>query len=186
MNANQITIRQSDEHDRDEILAVHLDAFGNDEGPVIATLVDQMFDDATGKPIYSLVAEADERIIGHVLFTAVTMEPAATPLKHQILAPLAVVNEQQGRGIGGRLVRDGFRRLADDGVDLVFVLGDPDYYSRFGFKPAGVRGFQAPHPIPDQHAGAWMVHELETGVIDSCGGTVKCCNALNDRKHWIE
>ena len=48
MNASNISIRQSREHERDEILAVHLDAFGDDEGPVIATLVDQLFNDATG------------------------------------------------------------------------------------------------------------------------------------------
>ena len=186
MNANEITIRESHEQERDEILAVHLNAFDDVEGPVIAKLVDELLDDATARPIYSLVAETDGRLVGHVLFTAVTVELDAARVRHQILAPLAVVTDQQRRGIGDRLVREAFRRLSDDDVSLVFVLGYPDYYSRFGFKPAGVRGFQAPYPIPDKHADAWMVHELKSGCIDSHEGTIKCCNALDDRKYWIE
>jgi len=186
MNANEITIRESCESDRDAILSVHVCAFGSEEGPAIAKLVGELLDDATARPIYSLVAETDGRLVSHVLFTAVTIEPDAMQSKHQLLAPLAVVTDQQRRGIGDRLVREGFRRLTDDEVGLVFVLGDPDYYSRFGFKPAGVRGFQAPYPIPDEHADAWMVHELKTGVIDSCEGTIKCCDALDHRQHWIE
>lgn len=186
MNTSEFSIRPSHEGERDVILEVHLNAFGDDEGPVIATLVDQLLDDASGRPIYSLVAESDGRIVGHVLFTAVTIEPSTKQSKHQILAPLAVLADQQRRGIGGLLIREGFRRLSDDDVDLVFVLGHPDYYLRFGFKPAGVRGFQAPYPIRDEHADAWMIHELRTGAIDSCEGTVKCCDALNDRKYWIE
>lgn len=186
MNASGITIRAAHDHERYQVLSVHLDAFGDEEGPVIAKLVGELLDDATARPIYSLVAEIDGHLVGHVLFTAVTVEPDEAQVKHQILAPLAVVTEQQSRGIGDRLVREGFRRLTDDEVGLVFVLGYPDYYSRFGFKPAGVRGFQAPYPIPDEHADAWMVHELKPGAIDSHEGTIKCCNALDDRQHWIE
>lgn len=186
MNANEITIRESSEPDRDAILAVHSDAFGSEEGPAIAELVDELLDDATARPIYSLVSEAHGRLIGHVLFTAVAIERDATQSKHQLLAPLAVVTEQQSRGIGDRMVREGLQLLSDAGVGLVFVLGYPDYYSRFGFKPAGVRGFKAPYPIPDEHAEAWMVHELKPGAVDSHEGTIKCCNALDDRQHWID
>ena len=49
--------------------------------------------------------------------------------------------------------------MAESGVELVFVLGHPDYYPRHGFKPAGALGFEAPYPIPDKNVNAWMVQK---------------------------
>ncbi len=96
------------------------------------------------------------------------------------------MQDRQRQGIGGRLIETGLRLLEESGVDLVFVLGYPDYYSRFGFKPAGVQGLQATYPIPPQNADAWMVTELAPGTIQNCTGTVRCSKALDDPKYWIE
>ena len=82
-----------------------------------------------------------------------------------MLAPLAVVPECQKQGVGGTLVKHGLELLSKSGVDLVFVLGYPEYYTRHGFAPAGVRGFDAPYPIPEKNSDAWMVFELRPGVI---------------------
>ncbi len=76
--------------------------------------------------------------------------------------------------------------MSESGVELVFVLGHPDYYPRHGFKPAGALGFEAPYPIPDKNANAWMVQELRTGAIDSVSGKVICADALNQPEHWRE
>jgi len=75
---------------------------------------------------------------------------------------------------------------ADCGVELVFVLGHPSYYPRFGFRPAGVRGFRAPYPIPDENADAWMVKELKPGVMERFAGTVECASVLMHPAYWIE
>jgi len=93
---------------------------------------------------------------------------------------------RQRQGIGRGLIQAGLRQLADSGVDLVFVLGYPDYYSRLGFKPAGFQGLQATYPIPPQNADAWMVTELTPGTVENCKGTVRCSNALEHPKYWIE
>lgn len=179
-------IRIATSQDRDAILAVHMNAFGEGEGPVIAKLVDEMLNDLSGEPIFSLVAETDDGLVGHVLFTCVRIEPEESRVNARILAPLAVVQDRQRQGIGGRLIQAGLRQLADSGVDLVFVLGYPDYYSRFGFRPAGTQGLQAAYPIAAQNAGAWMVTELTSGTIENCGGTVRCSKALDNPKYWIE
>jgi putative acetyltransferase len=71
-------------------------------------------------------------------------------------------------------------------VDLVFVLGHPAYYPRFGFSPAGARGLDAPYPIPQKNAEAWMVRELRPGVIGDCSGRVICADALADPEYWRE
>lgn len=52
--------------------------------------------------------------------------------------------------------------------------------------PAGVHGFKAPYPIPEECTDGWMVRELSTGSIGQVKGEIKCANALNDPKYWIE
>ena len=73
-----------------------------------------------------------------------------------------------------------------EGTGLVFVLGHPGYYPRFGFEPAGRLGFKAPYPIPDEAAEAWMVQELSPGFIGRVSGTVRCCEVLDRPEHWQE
>jgi len=185
MNSNAVRIRVSEDGDRERILAVHRNAFGDEEGPVIANLVEEMLADPTGKPIFSLVAERGDDLVGHVLFTSATLD-SNDEVSAQILAPLAVTRDQHGQGTGSRLVRDGFQHLQKAGVELVFVLGYPDYYSRFGFAPAGVRGFQAPYPILPKNADAWMVHELAFGAIEQYEGIIRCSKALDHPQYWQE
>lgn len=182
MKSSRFEIRSANSADYDRILAVHRDAFGVEEGDVIACLVAQMLQDPSAEPSYSFVAEQCEQIVGHVLFTAVLIEPS--DVSAQILAPLAVVGDHQGSGIGTKLVEEAFVTLKSNGVEVVFVLGDPEYYSRFGLVPAGVRGFQAPYPIASENADAWMVKELKPRAIDRCAGTVRCCSSLDHPHYW--
>ncbi len=181
-----LNVRFATADDRTSILAVHAAAFGSLQGAEIVKLVDGLLDDATARPLYSLVAEVDGNVVGHVLFTAVRIQPEGQQVSAQILAPLAVVPGQQGRGVGGALIHEGLRQFAVAGVELVFVLGYPDYYSRFGFRPARALGFAAPYPIPIEHDDAWMVQELTPGVIGRVRGTVQCADTMNDPRHWRE
>ena len=144
----------------------------------------KMLDDPSAEPIYSIVAWRSHEIIGHVLFTAVKIQPS--DVSAQILAPLAVSPNQQGSGIGTKLIEESLVIMGSNGVELVFVLGYPQYYSRFGFTPAGAQGLQAPYPIPPKNADAWMVKELSHGAIESNQGTVRCCNALDAAQYWTE
>lgn len=185
MSPNSARIRICTDDDREQILAVHRTAFGDEEGPLIAKLVAEMLDDPTGEPIFSLGAELGGKLVGHILFTSVTLEPNGIVPAH-ILAPLAVASEHQGQGIGSTLIEEGLTQLTAAEVQLVFVLGYPDYYSRFGFVPAGARGFDAPYPIAAKNADAWMVHQLSPGAIDQHQGTVRCCRALDQPQHWQE
>lgn len=163
-----------------------MSAFGGRQGREIVELVNGLLDDETAKPLLSLVAETDVRLVGHILFTVARLQPDDQQASIRILAPLAVSSDFQGKGVGGVLIREGLKQLTESGVDLVFVLGHPGYYPKFGFQTAGLSGFEAPYPIPSEHADAWMVRELKAGVIGKNAGKVQCPEVLNQPRHWRE
>jgi putative acetyltransferase len=176
-------IRETTLSDLDAILAVEYAAFGRDD---VVGLTRDLLRDPTAIPMISLLAFEGDRPVGHILFTSAHLEPSAPSVAISILAPLAVIPEEQRKGVGGGLIEYGLRVLSDAGVGLVFVLGHPDYYPRHGFAPAGCRGFDAPYPIPAKDADAWMVRELRPGLIGNLRGTVLCAEAMDRPEHWRE
>jgi predicted N-acetyltransferase YhbS len=177
-----VTVRPGKARDLDTICHIHGEAFGAEEGPEIIDLVRALLSDPTAEPVLSLVAEASDELVGHVLFTRVTVEGASVPA--QILAPLAVVPSHQKHGVGGALIQDGLARLTKSGVALVFVLGHPSYYPRFGFEAVGDRELVAPYPIPPEHREGWMVQSLQPGLPGKVRGTVRCAAALDRPEYW--
>jgi putative acetyltransferase len=167
--------------DTGDVLSVERAAFPDED---VAGLVRELLDDPSAQPMLSLLAREEGRPVGHILFTAARLSDSSQPVSIAILAPLAVVPDFQRQGIGGRLIEHGLRLLSERGVDLVFVLGHPDYYPRHGFVPAIPEGLAAPYPISPQDA--WMVRALRSELIGSVRGTVVCADALNRPEHWRE
>ncbi|MDM8536010.1 N-acetyltransferase [Desulfobacterales bacterium HSG17] len=176
-------IREASDLDLNDVLLVEREAFGYDKE---SNLVNDLLSDQSARPLHSLLAFNAGRAVGHVLFTSAYLGDTQKSVSISLLAPLAVIPDFQKQGVGGKLIEHGLKLLTNSGVDLVFVLGHPDYYPRYGFKPAGVQGFEAPYPIPEKHANAWMVQELHPGVIDSISGKIKCADMLNKPEHWRE
>ena len=162
-------------------LAVSRAAFGGEDVP---DLVRELLVDPSARPLLSLVACDDGPIIGHALFTAARVGSEEAPGSAVILAPLAIIPDAQGRGVGGLLLRTGLRLLRDRGVRLVFLAGHPCYYPRHGFVPAYPQGFAPPFPVSP--AEAWMVRPLESDALDGAGGAVMCANAMDKAEHWRE
>ena len=176
-------IREVSDSDLDDVLFVERVAFGHDEE---AELVKELLADPSAKPILSLLAFQEDRPVGHILFTAAHLTSSQSQKAIALLAPLAVVPDAQKQGIGSKLIETGLQLLSQSGVDLVFVLGYPEYYSRHGFKAAGCLGFAATYPIPQEHSDAWMVQALRPGIIGSVRGKVICADALNKPEYWRE
>jgi putative acetyltransferase len=131
---------------------------GEDEARLVEALR------AEGAVVAELAALEDEQAVGHVLFSAVRAEPAT--LAVAALAPLAVVPERQRAGIGGALIRAGLELCRERGVEAVAVLGDPAYYTRFGFA------LETARPLSSVYQGAhFMALELRPGVL--AGGNWK-------------
>jgi putative acetyltransferase len=181
-----VQIRPTKESDLHDVLLIHKAAFGNENGQEMADLVNGLLIDPSAMPILSLIAIKDNQAIGHILFTKAQIIDSNQSISAVILAPLAVIPAAQSQGVGGQLINEGLKRLSESGVDLVFVLGHPEYYPRHGFKKASILGFDAPYPIPQEHADAWMVQELRSGVIGSVSGKVQCSDVLNQPEHWRE
>ncbi|MDJ0572256.1 MAG: N-acetyltransferase [Pleurocapsa sp. MO_192.B19] len=167
----------------DDILFVERSAFGQDTE---AELTRKLLNDPSAKPLLSLLAFKDDKAVGHILFTKARLTETPKTASIAILAPLAIVPDYQKQGIGGKLIERGLQILSKSGIDLVFVLGHPEYYPRHGFQPAGRLGFKPPYPIPEKHADAWMVQALRSEVIGSVGGKVICADVLNKPEYWRE
>ena len=122
------------------------------------------------EPLVELVAERDGALVGHIAFSPVTPERVAPGVVAFGLGPMAVAPAHQRGGIGGELVAAGFAACAARGVGLVFVLGHPTYYPRFGFEPAAPRGF---HYRSEAFDRAFFLRELVPGAARGAGGLVR-------------
>lgn len=140
---------------------LHLETF-----PTVAEakLVDRLRQEAD--PFLSLVAETEGELIGHLLFTPVTLE-TSPQLKVMGLAPLAVHEDFQGEGIGSALVKKGLRLCKEKEIEAVVVLGHATYYPRFGFQPAADFGIHCPYPVPSE---VFMARELVLGSLGDTEG----------------
>ncbi|MEM9683986.1 MAG: N-acetyltransferase [Pseudomonadota bacterium] len=178
-----LVIKETDRSDLADIHRIEELAFGQ---PDEAQLVDLMLTDPSAQPLLSLIAIGEGGAVGHILFSAARIPDAEGETKISILAPLAVLPDFQRSGIGGRLIEEGLRHLTDAGVDLVFVLGDPAYYTRHGFEPATRLGLAPPHTLPEAYADAWMVQALRSGLLGRVKGRIVCSDVLNRPEYWVE
>ena len=172
-------IRESVENDKKSIRKVHKNAFGQSEGETVSQLAIDLLEDKTALPILSLVAEQDNEIIGNVIFSSVNIE-GAEGISAYILAPLAVIKDNQRKGIGTKLINQGLESLRKRGAEIVLVLGDPNYYTRTGFK-AG-HNLKAPYKL--EYPEAWMAQGLVEGVLTKAQGVVRCASSLSSPEHW--
>ncbi len=120
------------------IRAVHLNAFPS---PVEADLVDRLR--ADGDIEIGLAARSADAIVGHIVFS-----PMTAPVKALGLGPIAALPQYQRQGIGSLLIEEGINRAREGGWEAVFVLGEPKFYTRFGFSAAAASGFTSPYAGP--------------------------------------
>jgi predicted N-acetyltransferase YhbS len=162
-----ILIRKESPDDYLQITKVNDLAFGQENEGI---LINQLRESSIFIPDLSLVAEKDNEVVGHILYYPIYIIGGG--IKHQTLslAPMAVTPKYQKQGIGTLLVKDGLEIAKDLGIDSVIVLGHPEYYPRFGFKPASDWKISAPFDIPD---GAFMAMELIPDSLNEKAGIVE-------------
>lgn len=174
-------IRVATDEDSERIRCLYLSAFPEGERETVATLAIALLSGREAPGALSLVAEADEAVVGHVAFSRVQIEGDAGSLAF-ILAPLAVHPGHQKHGIGAALVRSGLDRLVALGTAVVFVYGDPAYYGRFGFDADVARHYTPPCPL--QHPFGWQALALKEGLTPQVPVTITCVPPLRDPAMW--
>ncbi len=112
-----------------------------------ALLVDRLRE--SGRLLISLVAEVEGTIVGHIAFSPVTIKGGNSELMGAGLAPIAVLPQWQRRGIGAQLVGAGLTAGNAAGTRFIVVLGEPDYYRRFGFKTASFWGLNSIYGVDE-------------------------------------
>lgn len=181
---DNLTIRKSLQSDLKDVMKVEEEAFASEEE---AQLVGDLLVDESAKPLISLLAFVEEEAVGHILFTRSTIVGHENSVLTHILAPLAVKPDFQSRGIGSKLIHEGFKQLTQLNTALVFVLGHPEYYPKFGFLcNAESMGYPPTYPIPKENANAWMVKYLTNGAKNKFTGKVICADAMNKSEYWRE
>jgi len=134
-------------------------------------LVERLRKSAAFVPELSLVAEVDQQIVGYILLTKINIireqAPAATSLA---LAPVAVLKEYQGRGIGGSLIQEAHQIAQALNFGSVILLGHEHYYPKFGYQMAKNYGIKLPFDVPDENC---LLIELRENALENIQGMVE-------------
>ena len=101
-------------------------------------------------PELSLVAELDDKIVGHIMFSYIDLVAKETT-KVLALAPMAVLPEYQNKAIGSLLIKTGLAIATKIQAPMVIVLGEPKFYNRFGFEPASKYNIQSSFKVSDEY-----------------------------------
>ncbi|NQV21492.1 MAG: N-acetyltransferase [Rhodospirillales bacterium] len=146
-----VTVRDAVNADAGAVRRLVSDAFGQ---PAEADLVEAL--KRSGAAVVDLVAELDSEIVGHVLLSKLQ-----APSRCVALAPISVAPKHQKSGVGSALMDQAVRRAKADGWAAIFVLGDPGYYTRFGFDVAAASKFETEYP-----KAYFMALEIEDGALE--------------------
>jgi putative acetyltransferase len=130
-----MNLRDESSGDHEAIRQLHLASF---PGPGEAELVDQLR--ADGDVIISLVAIEDGMLTGHIMLSRM-----AAPFRALGFGPVAVLRDWRRKGVAAALIQEGIRRATFEGWQGIFVLGEPNYYRRFGFESKHADGFESPY-----------------------------------------
>ncbi len=128
-----------------------------------ADLVDALRRD--GDLLLSLVARSDAHVVGHIALSRLYVLTERTRYGAVALAPIGVHPDHQHKGIGAALITDAHNRLIDRGEGLAVVLGDPAYYSRFGYTAERAAGLTCPWSGPELQALAWSAAAPKAGAL---------------------
>jgi len=157
-----LRVRDEQPADIEAVRAVNTAAF---ETHAEADLVDRLRRETE---TISLVAEDSHGIVGHILFSPVTL-PGHDDVRIVGLAPVAVIPERQRQGVGSALIRRGMETCTQSGVDAIVLVGHPEYYPRFGFQPASRFALRCEYDVPDD---VFMALQLRPGALAGKSGLI--------------
>lgn len=135
---DNLKIVKATDSDLKPICNLHAAAFPSASESKLVEAITRNGDDAL-----SLMAISNNKLVGHILFSHMKAD-----FKAVALAPVSTDADYQRKGIAAKLINDGLLLLKEEGIDGVFVLGDPAYYTRFGFSVEAAQQFKTPYDGP--------------------------------------
>lgn len=163
-------IRPAAPEDAAGIRALHEAAFPT---RVEADLVEALVRE--GDAVVSLVATQQGEIVGHVLLSRMTVSGDGRALRALGLAPVGVLPGYRGSGVGKSLIEAALGIARATGEEIVFLLGEPDYYRRFGFSADAAAPFASPYAGP-----YFMALALQPGFVAPVAGEAAYARAFSD------
>lgn len=164
-------VRQEQEKDHSQVFKVVENAFKNVEHSDHQEqfLVEKLRKSDAFIPELSIVAEIDNKIVGHILFTKLSVRNDSESFTSLALAPVSVEPEYQGKGIGNQLINYGHKIARELGYESVILIGHENYYPKFGYKKTSNFGISFPFDIPEENG---MALELVEDGLKNINGIV--------------
>lgn len=165
---DDIIIRQENKLDYEQVYEIVRMAFENEifSDKDEHNLVERLRKSDAFVAELSLVAEIDEKLVGHILFTEINIDNNIA----LALAPVSVSPDYQGRGIGAKLIKRGHELASELGYRAIVLLGHESYYPRFGYVKASLYHIKAPFDVPDEN---FMVLDLLGNGLKDLKGLVE-------------
>ncbi len=161
-----VLIREEKEKDYKAIYEVTRIAFGQENE---SRLIDRIRISGNFVPQLSLVAEIDNKVVGHILLSRIRII-SSNIFETLALSPMSVIPELQNLGIGSELVKKALKKAKELGFDSIIVIGHKDFYPRFGFKRASRWKIKCSFNVSDE---SFMAIELTDNALKSKAGTVQ-------------
>ncbi len=155
------------------------DSEGQSEGLVIGNLVFDLMTRTDGGDFCGFVATENQNIIGSIFFSRMTFE---NKVEAFLLSPVAIDTSYQGKGVGQKLINFGLNALKERGVELVFTYGDPNFYTKVGFRNITEKVVKAPFKLT--YPEGWLGQSLGGDEIEPINGNSHCVDAFNNPELW--
>jgi len=149
------------------------------EGQLIGNLVSELIATSEPQNLIGFVSISGGDIVGSIFFSRLDLPSEKMAF---ILSPVAIATNEQGKGMGQQLINYGISHLKSLSVNMVFTYGDPNFYSKIGFKPISESIVKAPLKLT--YPEGWLAQSLDGSSIVEMKGISSCVEALNDQKYW--
>lgn len=158
---------------------VFTDSEGEAEGLLLGQLVSDLIATTAPEDLIGCVAVDENKVLGTIFFSRFQLP---TLMSAFLLSPVAIATEQQGQGLGQRLIQFGLAHLKEMGAEVAITYGDPNFYSKVGFHHISEAIIQA--PVPLSHPEGWLAQSLTGRPIRHHIGATQCAKALQNPQYW--
>ncbi len=164
-------LRQETSLDHEAVSVVIQKAFENEEfsDQKEHFLVERLRKSKSFIPELSIVAELNNKVVGHILLTKIKIVWSAG-VRALALAPVSVLPEFQRKGIGSQLIEATHRKAQELGYTSIVLMGHENYYPRFGYVRADEYGIELPFDVPKENC---MLIELVEEGLKGVSGIVE-------------